>query len=240
MKAIIFAAGNGTRLKPLTNNKPKALVEVNSVPLLEIVIQKLILSGVTEIIINVHYLANQIIEFLESKNNFGINIKISDETKKLLDTGGGLKKASWFFNSNEPFIVYNTDVINNIDLKQMMEFHISNKAIATLAVRKRISSRYFLFNDNNELCGWKNNASNKEILIKQSTKFIELGFSGIHIINPRIFKFMPSKDRFSIVEIYLELAKKYKIKGFEHNLSFWFDIGNLRKLNEADSFLKSG
>ena len=147
MKAMIFAAGKGTRLQPLTNSTPKALIKICGVPLLEIVIKKLINSGINEIIINIHYLADQIIEFLKINNNFGIDIIVSDETDSLLDTGGGLKKASIFFDKNNPFIVHNVDVLSNVNIEEMLNFHIANKALATLAVRKRTSSRYFLFNN---------------------------------------------------------------------------------------------
>lgn len=238
MKAMIFAAGLGTRLKPLTDQIPKALVKVNGLPLLEHVIIKLINSGVTEIIVNVHYLSNQIIDFLNHKNNFGIRIEISDESDQLLDSGGGLKKASWFFNSDEPFILYNTDIISDINISEMMNYHQKSNAIATLAVRKRESSRYFLFNNDFELCGWKNVKTSEKIISKLYDNLNQYAFSGIHIINPEIFQYIDQTDKFSIVDTYLKLSRNKTIKGFDHTTSYWFDIGDIKKLDIAERFLK--
>ena len=238
MKAMIFAAGFGTRLKPITDHIPKALVKVNGITLLEHVITKLIDSGVTKIIINVHYLSNQIIDFLNQKNNFGIRIEISNETNQLLDTGGGLKKASWFFNSDEPFILYNTDIISDIDLSEMMNYHKISNATATLAIRKRESSRYFLFDNNFDLCGWENLKTSEKIISKSSTSLNQFAFSGIHIINPEIFQHIDQTGKFSIVQSYLELSKKMIIKGYDHTTSYWFDIGDKKKLENAEKFLK--
>ena len=238
MKAMIFAAGKGTRLKPLTNNTPKALVKVNGTPMLELVIKKLIEAGVTEIIVNVHYLGNQIINFLKSKNNFGIRIEISDESEQLLDTGGGLLNASHFFNDNKPFIVHNTDVISNIDLKKTIDFHIKNNALATLAIRKRKSSRYFLFNQKMELCGWKNTKTSEEIISRKHDKLESFAFSGIHIISPDIFNLIEAhKKTFSIVDTYIELSKEKRILGYLHNQDTWFDIGKSENLQEAENYL---
>jgi len=238
MKAMIFAAGRGERLKPLTNNKPKALVEVNGVPMLELIIKKLISNGVSEIIINVHYLANQIITFLKEKNNFSIRIEISDETDLLLDTGGGLKKSSWFFNDGQPFIIYNTDIISDIDLSQMYQYHKAHNPIATLAIRKRDSSRYFLFNPHEELCGWKNMKSKKEIILKNAEQLFPYAFSGIHIVNPKIFNYMPEDQKFSIVNTYLDVSETNIIKGYLHNQNYWFDIGTPEKLIKAAKFIE--
>ena len=238
MKAMIFAAGKGTRLKPLTDNTPKALVPVNGTPMIELVIKNLISIGVNEIIINVHHLADQIIGFLKTKNNFGIRIEISDETNELLDTGGGLKKASWFFNSNEPFIVHNVDIISNIDLKGMIDFHNKNKALATLAVRKRTSSRYFIFNDKQELSGWKNTKTSEKIISRSSEKYTSLAFSGIHIISPAIFNNIKQEGKFSIVHNYLELSKNNLKLAYQHDKGYWFDIGSSEKLDVAEKYLK--
>ncbi|MCB2197746.1 MAG: nucleotidyltransferase family protein [Bacteroidetes bacterium] len=238
MKAMIFAAGKGTRLQPLTNDTPKALVKVNGVPMLEHVIKKLIHTGVNEIIINIHYLGDQIIEFLKTKNNFGIHIEISDESDQLLDTGGGLLKATDFFNQNEPFILHNTDIISNIDLKKMITFHKRENALATLAVRKRTSSRYFLFNQQMELCGWQNTKTNEKVISKEVKNLKPYAFSGIHIINSNIFNYLHETVKFSIVNTYLELSKKELIKGFNHTSDYWFDIGNPEKLETVERYLK--
>ena len=238
MKAMILAAGKGTRLKPLTNNTPKALVKVNGTPMLEMLIDKLKKAGVNEIIINVHYLADQIINFLKSKNNFGIQIEISHEKEELLDTGGGLKKAAWFFNDNKPFILHNVDIISDINLFEMMKFHESNKSFVTLAVKKRESSRYFLFNKENKLCGWQNIKTMESIIFKPDKDLNQLAFSGIHIINPEIFKHLKNGGVFSIVPLYIELSKSNKIMAYKHDMDFWFDIGDEKKLEIAEKFLK--
>lgn len=239
MKAMIFAAGKGTRLKPLTDNTPKALVKVNGISMLELIIGKLISIGVDEIIINVHYLADQIIDFLHSKNNFGIRIEISDESDELLDTGGGLKKASWFFDDPEPFILHNVDIISDIDLIEMVNFHKKKNAIATLAIRNRKSSRYFLFDTKNELCGWENIKTTEKTISKKSTLLSQFAFSGIHIIDPIIFNFLNQKGKFSIVDSYLKLSRNKIIKGFDHTSDYWFDIGNTKKLEIADNYLRN-
>jgi NDP-sugar pyrophosphorylase family protein len=239
MKAMIFAAGKGTRLQPLTNDTPKALIKVNGLPMLEHVIKKLIDTGVNEIIVNIHYLGDQIINFLQSKNNFGIHIELSDESDELLDTGGGLLKAANFFNQNESFILHNTDIISNIDLKKMIEFHKNHNALATLAVRNRHSSRYFLFNEAMELCGWKNTKTNEKVISKDVKSLKPYAFSGIHIINTNIFNHINQTGKFSLVDTYLELSKKELITGFNHTSDYWFDIGNTEKLETAERYFRS-
>lgn len=236
---MIFAAGKGTRLNPLTNTVPKALVKVNNIPLLEHVILKLKQSGVKEIIINIHYLAEQVLDFLKQKNNFDIRIEISDETDLLLDTGGGLKKASWFFNDNKPFIVHNVDIISDIDLAGLYSYHLENKALATLVMSRRSSSRYFLINSKNQLCGWENSKTNVKIISKYDKELSKLAFSGIHIINPGIFTFFENDHVFSITSKYLELSKKQLIKAYIPKNNYWFDVGTKEKLNEANNFLQS-
>jgi len=227
MKAIIFAAGLGTRLKHLTENTPKALVKADKITLLEHVIRKLKQVGVNEIIINVHHFYQQIIDFIE-KNNFGIKIYFSVEDKKLLDTGGGLKKALWFFDDNKPFFIHNVDVISDINLQEMVNFHRQNNAIATLAVRNRETERYFLFDKNNHLCGRENLKTNEYILLPNSpprTELHRLAFSGIHVVSPQIFEFMPQKDVFPITELYLNIP--HKIIAYQHDYGKWADMGKI-------------
>lgn len=236
MKAMIFAAGKGSRLKPITDNIPKALVPVNGIPMIERIILKLKDFGIKDIIINTHYLGNQIIDFLKTNKNFGLNIECSNETPDLLNTGGGLKKASYFFNDQQPFILYNTDIISDIDLGKMLETHKSNKAIATLAVRARNSSRYFLFNKNNELCGWRNEKTKKQIITSNTVQLKKLAFSGIHIISPELFDFFKPEKIFSIVDTYLDISNKQKIIAYEHSNDHWFDIGDTNKLKQAENF----
>ncbi len=233
MKAMIFAAGLGTRLKPLTDKRPKALVEINGKPILGWQIERIKKFGVNEIIINVHHFPEMIIDYVKSNNNFGIRIEISDESDELLDTGGGLKKAAWFFDDRKPFLVHNSDVITDLDYSQMIAQHNSNNSLATLAVRKRESSRYLLFNDNNILCGWQNIKTGEKILKRDSQKLAPLAFSGIHIINPEIFKLMPDKKRFGMIELYLNICGRKKISAFNHSSGKWYDIGTQEKLNKA-------
>ena len=239
MKAMIFAAGKGTRLKPITNTIPKALVKVNGIPMLQRVIQKLIQSGVDEIILNVHHFANHIIKFLKENDHFGIRIEISHEENGLLDTGGGLKKASWFFKDNKPFILHNVDILSDIDLAKMIEYHQHKNALATLAVRERESSRYFLFNDQNRLCGWQNVKTGEIINHNPFHKIKKLAFSGIHIIHPEIFNYCPGLTKFSIVKTYLDLSQDHPIMAFPHNQGYWYDIGKPDNLKEANAFFNN-
>ncbi|MCD4773657.1 MAG: nucleotidyltransferase family protein [Bacteroidales bacterium] len=230
MNAMIFAAGMGTRLMPLTKNKPKALIEVQGVTLIERAIKKLVSSGFDRIIINVHHHANQLIDFLNN-NNFDADINISDESDKLLDTGGGLKKAERFFDKNEALLVYNVDVISDIDLRKIYNFHNSSGAIATLAVRNRKTSRYLLFDKKNDLFGWENIKTGEEKIIRKvEGEFSRLAFSGIHIISPGIFNLINKTGKFSMIDVYLELARTQTIKSFNHDNSFWMDIGSIKNL----------
>ncbi len=237
MKAMIFAAGLGTRLKPLTDNIPKALVKINNKTLLEILIIKLKNFGFDEIGINVHHFSDKIISFLEKKNFFNIKIKIFKE-KKLLDTGGALKKSENFFKDEKAFLVHNVDILSDINLKNFYDFHIKNKPMVSIAVQNRKSSRSFLFNDKNFLIGWRN-LSTKEIkLCVKNQNYKALAFSGIHIISPDIFKKIKDNGNFSIVKTYLEICKKEKIIAFEHTKNYCMDLGTHKNLKEAENYLK--
>jgi MurNAc alpha-1-phosphate uridylyltransferase len=239
MKAMILAAGLGTRLRPLTDHTPKALIEVNGIPLLERVIQRLKFYGFHEIIINVHHFAGRIIEFLQQKRNFGIDIRISDETAQLLDTGGGLKQSAWFFDDGQPFLAHNVDILSDLDLRELYEAHLLSEALATLAVSNRPSLRYFLFNQEHLLCGWQN-IKTKEIKITRPTPesdLIPLAFSGIHVLQPAIFDLMPEQDIFSITDTYIQLAADHPIVAFNHDQSFWLDLGRPDQLQKAEGML---
>jgi len=238
MKAMIFAAGRGTRLKPLTDNIPKALVKVGNKTLLEHVILKLKGAGVTDIIVNTHYLAPQITLFLRKKN-FGLNISISNEQHLLLETGGGLVNAAHFFDKNEDFFVHNVDILSDIDLNAMWHYHKEQKSLATLAVKSRKTSRYFLFDTKMQLCGWKNTNTNEEIVVKTSQENLKpLAFSGIHIINSKIFEHITETGVFSLTPVYIRLAKEHKIRGFRHDYSQWFDIGRIETLKAAEDYFR--
>ena len=237
MKAMIFAAGLGTRLKPLTDTLPKALVKVNGVPMLERTILHLKRHGITDIIINVHHLADQVEQFLKDKDHFDLNLQVSDERELLLDTGGGLKKASWFFNDKEDFIAINSDIITDLDLQSVVNYHKKNDAMATLVVRERKSSRCFLFDQNFKLSGWKNESNSTSILTNESTELKGFPFSGIHVINSSLFKYITREGKFSIVDTYLELSKTKPIYGFLDKGTTWFDIGDAGKLKLAEKAL---
>jgi NDP-sugar pyrophosphorylase family protein len=232
MKAMILAAGLGTRLKPITDKIPKALVEINGRTLLEILVTKLKSYNFNEIIINLHHFPEQVIDFIKQKNNFDIHIEFSHE-ENLLDTGGGLKQASWFFNDNQPFLVHNVDIISNIDFDALVDHHNSNQALATLAVSRRITSRYFLFNDKMYLSGWFNEFKNEKIPVDiEVYSCKKLAFSGVQIISPGTFDLMTETGAFSLVNCYLRLSKKFKIIGFEHSPEKWFDVGKINDLEK--------
>ncbi len=238
MKAMILAAGLGTRLRPLTDGRPKALVEVGQRTLLEITIARLRSFGVHDVIINVHHFADMILDFLQAHNNFGIHIEISRE-EALLDTGGGLKKAAYFFAGNsrapeEPFILHNVDVISTIDLQRMLQAHVESGALATLAVQDRKTSRYLLFDDRLELCG-RRSESDHNIEIARAASLIQpLAFCGIHVISPRLLAMMSEKGAFSIIASYLRLAAAgEKIRGFRADEYSWRDLGTAENVRKA-------
>ncbi len=229
MKAMILAAGLGTRLRPLTNNRPKALVEIAGRTLLEITIARLQQLGVREIMINVHHFADQLIEYLKTKDHFGLRLEVSREDI-LLDTGGGLKKAAWFFledgSDGAPFIVHNVDVISDIDLGRLVEFHQKNQALATLAVQQRESSRYLLFDEQMQLCGRRFVKEQKTEMARATQQVEPLAFTGIHVISPRLLQMIEEEGAFSIVQTYLRLAGRgEKIIGSRVDGAYWRDLG---------------
>ncbi|SHJ39347.1 Nucleotidyl transferase [Tangfeifania diversioriginum] len=234
MKAMIFAAGLGSRLKEETQNKPKALVEIGGKTLLQHAIEKLKKEGISEIVVNVHHFADLMINYIES-NDFGLPVTISDETHELLETGGGLKKAAPLLTGNEPVLLYNTDILTNLNIQKVTENHKKSDALATLVVRKRKTQRYFKFDQNQRLVGWinKETGETKISLPQNFEKAREMAFSGIHVISPEIFNYFPRHQRFSMTTWYLQLAKNYSIKGFFDTSDFWMDVGKPEQLNEA-------
>jgi NDP-sugar pyrophosphorylase family protein len=235
MKAMIFAAGLGTRLKHITKKIPKALVEINGKPMIERVILKLKSHGVSDLIVNLHHFPEQIKAFIGSKNNFGINISFSEETGQLLETGGGLMKARGFFEGNEPFFVHNVDVLSNIDLSEMWQYHQRHNPLATLFVQKRDSSRYFLFNNQLLLKGWTNvNTGELKKVDGPGTTLTQLAFNGIHVIDPGIFRLINTPGAFSITQSFISLADKYAICGFRADHAKYIDTGKPENLAEAE------
>jgi NDP-sugar pyrophosphorylase family protein len=242
MKAMILAAGLGTRLRPLTNDRPKALVEIAGRTLLEITVVRLRQFGVREIIVNVHHFADKMIEYLQSKNNFGIRIEVSREDV-LLDTGGGLKKAAWFFledgASAAPFIVHNVDVISDIDLNQLIKVHQQKQALATLAVQQRETSRYLLFDEQMQLCGRRYVKEDKTEIVRTAHRHQEMAFTGIHVISPRLLKMIDEEGAFSIIQTYLRLAGTgEKIAGLRVDGAYWRDLGKPENVAKAAEELK--
>jgi mannose-1-phosphate guanylyltransferase len=236
MKAMILAAGLGTRLRPLTNDRPKALVEVAGRTLLEITLSRLRTLGIREVIINVHHFADMVVDYLKKKDNFGMRIEVSREDI-LLDTGGGLKKAAWFFLENtadEPFLLHNVDVISTIDLGRMLQSHRDHQALATLAVQDRTTSRYLLFDEHNELCGRRSGRDKEPELVRSSKSTQALAFSGIHIISPRFLPMMPEPGVFSIIDSYLRAAAQgEKILAFRADEYYWRDLGKPENVAQA-------
>ena len=220
MKAMVLAAGLGTRLRPLTDTRPKALVEIAGRTLLEITLERLRAFGIDRVIINVHHFADMVIEYLNAKNNFGMHIQISRE-EDLLDTGGGLKKAAWFFSGDtEPFVLHNVDVITTIDLRSMAQYHNDNRALATLAVQDRPTSRPLAFDENLQLRG----------------RGAGFAFSGIHVISPQLLPRLTEDGAFSIIDSYLRLASEgEKILGFRADQYSWRDVGRLKDLKQIES-----
>ncbi len=239
MKAMILAAGLGTRLRPLTNDRPKALVEVAGRTLLEITIARLREFGVSEVIVNVHHFADMVVEYLTKNKNFGMRIEISREDD-LLDTGGGLRKAAWFFLENsrdEPFILHNVDVISTIDLSSMVQFHKERKALATLAVQARETFRYLLFDEHLRLAGRLAGQNGQAEFVRPSRQLEiqALAFSGIHIISPRLLSMMTEDGAFSIITSYLQFAKQGEpIIGFRSDEYYWRDLGRPENVAQAE------
>jgi mannose-1-phosphate guanylyltransferase len=244
MKAMILAAGLGTRLRPLTNDRPKALVEVAGRTLLEITLTRLSAFGVRDVIVNVHHFADSVVGYLKTHNNFGMHIEISRE-EELLDTGGGLKKAWWFLRDSvgrdEPFLLHNVDVISTIDLSRMVKVHLEKRALATLATQKRETSRYLLFNEELELCGRKAGRDKEVETVRSSEDLQRLAFSGIHVISPRLLDKISEDGAFSIIASYLRLAAGgERIQGFRADEYYWRDLGKLNDLEQAAEDLKQG
>ena len=239
MKAMLFAAGLGTRLKPLTDSRPKALIEIGGMTLLERCILQLKQNGIHDITINVHHFGEQIVSFINKHDNFGLSIHISDESEQLLDTGGGILKAQEFLAGDEPILLINVDVLTNLDLTKLLEYHINSNSLATLVVRKRQTSRYLLFNQN-LLVGWTNKKNgelkiSRPSLIDQAEEF---AFSGIHIIQPELLERIEEQGKFSIIDLYLRLAKTEKISAYVDADSVWMDLGKVDEISQAEELIK--
>ena len=230
ISAMVFAAGLGTRLYPLTADKPKALVEYQGKPLIEYVLQKIIDAGIQHIVVNVHHFPDLIINHLK-KHPHEAEIEITDERDYLRDTGGGLKFAAPLFADSEQILLHNVDILSDLDLRQLIAYHEKHEALATLAVRQRETSRYFLFDSDMNLCGWRNNKTGEEIRSKAADTYAPYAFSGIHIVRRELIDLIPSAEKQSITPIYVDLARNHKLKGFLHNEGHWKDMGKIEDFN---------
>ena len=244
MKAMILAAGLGTRLRPLTDDRPKALVEVAGRTLLEITLRRLSSFGIREVIVNVHHFADTVVDYLKKNNNFSMSIEISREDDLLLDTGGGLKKAAWFFQgggqTRDPLLLHNVDVISTIDFSRMLQFHRDNKALATLAVQQRDTSRHLLFDEHGHLCGRQTGKDAAQVVhpAKQSTP---LAFAGIHLISPQFLDMISEQGVFSIINTYLRLAAEgQRILAFRAENYYWRDLGKPENIAQVTADIERG
>jgi NDP-sugar pyrophosphorylase family protein len=240
---MVLAAGLGTRLRPLTDDRPKALVEVGGRPLLEITLSRLRAFGVREVIINVHHFADMVLAYLKANDNFGMHIEISRE-EILLDTGGGLKKARDFFlhdasGLEDPFILHNVDVLSTIDLRRMVQFHTEHQVLATLAVQDRETSRHLFFDEQLQLCGRRSGDDQETELVRPSSQPQALAFCGIHVISPRIFSMMIEEGVFPIVPCYLRFAAQgERVLAFRADEYYWRDLGKADNVLQAAQDLK--
>lgn len=223
-QAMIFAAGLGTRFKPWTDTHPKALAIVNGKSLLQRNIEFLQQYGIDKVVVNVHHFASQITHALTANKGWGSTITISDETDAVLETGGGLKKAAPLFD-DAPIVIINVDILTDLDLGAMIRFHETEAPLATLAITNRVTSRYFLFDEENVLCGWQNTKTAEQKISRYVNPLIPKAFSGIHIIEPALLPLIKQEGKFSMVDVYLDLARQHTIKGYDHSYSKFIDVG---------------
>lgn len=235
MKGMIFAAGLGSRLKPWTDHHPKALAVVNGKSLLQRNIEYLQKHGVDELIVNVHHFADQIIDAIEKNKGWGSGVTISDESDAVLETGGGLKKAAWYFETGNDFVVMNADILTDMNLSAMITQHQQQKSLATLAVSDRDTSRYFLFDEQQVLCGWRNVKTGEEKISRNSAVLVQKAFSGIHVINASLLRMISQEGKFSMVDVYLDLAKEHIISSYDHMGAKLIDVGKPESIAKAEA-----
>ncbi len=234
MKAMIFAAGLGTRFKPWTDHHPKALAIINGKSLLQRNIEYLQQYGIDQVVVNVHHFAEQLITTIQQNNGWGSTVTISDESDEVLETGGGLLKAAPLLEGDGPFIVMNADILTDLDLAAMKTAHNKYRPLATLATTNRSTSRYFLFDENDRLCGWRNVQTGNEKIAINGTQQLPAAFSGIHIIDPAIFDVITQRGKFSMVDVYLSLAPAYIIRRFDHSGGKLIDVGKPEAIDKAE------
>jgi N-acetyl-alpha-D-muramate 1-phosphate uridylyltransferase len=235
MKAMIFSAGLGTRFKPWTNNHPKALALVNGKSLLQRNIEYLQQYGIKDVIVNVHHFADQTIDAIEKNKGWGCNIVVSDETDVVLETGGGLLKAKPLFTPGEKFITCNVDILTDLNLDKLIAFHEKHKPLISFGVTNRKTSRNFLFDENNRLCGWINNTTGERRISIAKDKLVQKAYSCVVIFEYEVFDLMPFKGKFSLTDVYLELAKTHTILGYDHTGDKLVDVGKTDSIAVAES-----
>jgi MurNAc alpha-1-phosphate uridylyltransferase len=235
MKAMIFSAGLGTRFKPWTDEHPKALALINGKSLLQRNIEYLQRFGIKEIIVNVHHFAKQIYDAVKTNNGWGSTLYISDETEQLLDTGGGLWKVKKWLGSKDLFITINADILTDLDLNKLIAFHNEHKPLISFAVTNRKTSRYFLFDENNRLCGWKNTKTGEEKIVIKKKGLVEKAYSCVVVFDPKVFPLITFTGKFSLVDVYLALAKDNLILGYDHSGDKLVDVGKPESIAIAES-----
>jgi N-acetyl-alpha-D-muramate 1-phosphate uridylyltransferase len=234
MKAIIFAAGLGTRFKPWTDSHPKALALVNGKSLLQRNIEYLQQYGIKDVVVNIHHFPQQIIDAIKQNNSWGSNIIISDESNEVLETGGGLMKARHLLESDQPFISVNVDILTNLDLNKLMAFHQQHKPLVTFGITNRKSSRVLLFDEANRLCGWRNVQTSEENISIDKPNLIAKAYSCVVIYEPQIFSLIKQQGKFSIMDTYLDLAAEHIILGYDHSGDNLVDVGKLESVAVAE------
>lgn len=233
MKALLLAAGLGTRLKPWTDHHPKALAVVNGKSLLQRNIEYLQQAGIRKVVVNVHHFAQQIVDAIQQNQGWGSDVQISDETDAVLETGGGLVKAQPFFANETDFVVMNADILTDLDLNKMIQQHQQSGAIATLATTQRESSRYFLFDVAERLSGWTNAKTGEEKIMREPSPLHRAAFSGVHVINTQLFQHIQRTGKFSMVDVYLDICAEQIIKGYDHTGGLLLDVGKPESLDKA-------
>ena len=238
MKAMIFAAGLGTRFKPWTDSHPKALALVNGKSLLQRNIEYLQRYGINEVVVNVHHFADQIIDAVFANNGWGSHVLIADETGEVLETGGGLLKAQPFLQSNEPFLTLNADILTDLNIDDLLSFHRNNQALISFGITNRTSSRVLLFDRNNQLCGWRNNTTGDEKIAIPNQQLHAMAYSCVAVFEQYVFDVIPQRGKFSLTETYLSLAPNHIIKGFDHSGDQFIDVGKPESVEIAEKMFK--
>jgi N-acetyl-alpha-D-muramate 1-phosphate uridylyltransferase len=234
-KAMIFAAGLGTRFKPWTDHHPKALAVVNGKSLLQRNIEYLQSQGITDVVVNVHHFADQIVEAVQQNHGWGSRITISDETDAVLETGGGLAKARPLLEGNAPFVTINADILTDFDINSLLDYHQTEGALISFAISERNTSRYFLFDENNRLSGWTNTQTGEEKIVRPSPLLRRMAYSCVVVFDPALFPLIKQTGKFSLTDMYLDLAPDHNIMGYPHNGCRWIDVGKTESVKKAEA-----